>query len=52
MRFDQELLLTSDVHLGSYLTRPLEFKQFLDNFIVTDHYQFVKKFVILGDLFE
>ena len=52
MRFDQELLLTSDVHLGSYLTRPLEFKQFLDNFIRNDNYQFVKKFVILGDLLE
>ena len=52
MRFDQELLLTSDVHLGSYLTRPLEFKQFLDNFIRNDNYQFVKKFAILGDLLE
>jgi len=52
MRFDQELLLTSDIHLGSNLTRPIDFRQFLDNFIRNDNYQFVKKFVLLGDLLE
>ncbi|KKN11594.1 hypothetical protein LCGC14_1024900 [marine sediment metagenome] len=52
MRLDQELLLTSDIHLGSNLTRPLEFRQFLDNFIRNDNYQFVKKIVLLGDLLE
>ncbi len=52
MRFDQELLLTSDIHLGSNLTQPFEFRQFLDNFIRNDNYQFVKKFVFLGDLLE
>ncbi|HEC40155.1 hypothetical protein LCGC14_0917660 [marine sediment metagenome] len=52
MRFEQELLLTSDIHLGSNLTRLPEFRQFLDNFIRNDNYQFVKKIVFLGDLLE
>ena len=52
MRFDYELLLTSDIHLGSYLTRPLVFKQFLENFMRNSNYQSVKKIVLLGDLLE
>jgi len=52
MRFDYELLLTSDIHLGSYLTRPLVFKQFLENFMRYRNYQSVKKIVLLGDLLE
>ncbi len=52
MRFDYELLLTSDIHLGSYLTRPLVFKQFLENFMRDRDYQSVKKIVLLGDLLE
>lgn len=52
MRSNQELLLTSDIHLGSNLTRTLDFRQFLEDFIRNDNYQFVKNFVILGDLLE
>ena len=52
MRFDQELLFISDIHLGSNLTHPLNFRQFLAHFIKNDNYQLVKKIVILGDFLE
>ena len=52
MKFDHELLLTSDIHLGSNLTRPSEFKQFLESFIRNDNYESVKKIVFLGDMLE
>lgn len=52
MRTNDEILLTSDIHLGSNLTCVLDFIQFLDNFIRDDNYRYVRKIVFLGDVLE